>query len=157
MKFKFFATLICATLALPTLAADVTYRNEIRPLLKAECDECHGDEAPALVDFLQDQEKYKKAKQGPRLSTYGDLIQLVGWPDSGAFMRRLDDGANTADKKPGNMYKHLGETPTARASNLNLIKSWLGGEGSWNLNRWEKRGDVPAITKEQMDKLKLKY
>jgi hypothetical protein len=80
----------------------------------------------------------------------------VGWPDAGALMRRLDDGANTADKKPGNMYKQLGDTDAERAENLKLFKAWVG-DGAWNLNRFEARGTVPAVTKEQMDKLKLKY
>lgn len=31
------------------------------------------------------------------------------------------------------------------------------GEAGWNLNRWQKRGDVPAISKEQLGKLQLKY
>jgi hypothetical protein len=39
---------------------------------------------------------------------------------------------------------------------LKLIKTWVG-EAGWNLNRWQKRGDVPAISKEQLDKLQLKY
>ena len=156
MKLKLLASLACAALALPALASDVTYRNDVRPLIKAQCIECHGDDAPALVDFLQDQEKYKKNKQGPRLSSYGDLIQLVAWPDSGALMRRLDDGSSSADKKPGNMHKYLGETDTERAANLTLFKAWLG-DGGWNLNRFQKRGEVPAVTKEQLDKLKLKY
>ena len=144
-------------LAWPAMASDVTYRNEIRPLIKSQCAECHGDDSPSLAEFLLDQEKYKKDKLGPRTSSYAELIQLIGWPDAGAFMRRLDDGSNTADKKPGNMYKYLGEVDAQRAANLQIIKAWLGGDGTWNLNRWEKRGDVPAITKEQLDKLKLKY
>lgn len=156
MKIAAFATLTLAALSFTAQATDVTYRNEIKPLIKAQCDECHGNDSPALADFLLDQEKYKKEKTGPRTSTYGDLIQLIGWPDSGAFMRRLDDGTNTADKKPGNMYKYLGETDAERAKNLALIKAWVG-EGAWNLNRWGARGDVPGISKDQMDKLKLKY
>ena len=156
MKFKLLTTLACATLALPVLATDVTYRNEIRPLIKAQCGECHGDGAPTLQDFLLDQEKFKKEKLGPRTDTYADLIQLIGWPDSGAFMRRLDDGTNSAEKKPGNMYKSLGSTDAERAANLKLIKAWVG-EDAWNLNRWTKRGEVPGITKEQLDKLKLAY
>jgi hypothetical protein len=36
------------------------------------------------------------------------------------------------------------------------MKAWLG-DGAWNLNRWDARGDVPGVTKEQMGKLKLKY
>ena len=97
-----------------------------------------------------------KDKFGPRLDSYADMMQLIGWPDTGAFMRRLDDGSSTADKKPGNMYKELGSSDAERAANLKVIKAWLG-EGAWNLNRWNARGDVPAITKEQLDKLKLKY
>ena len=80
----------------------------------------------------------------------------MGWPDTGALMRRLDDGSNTADKKAGNMYKNLGETDAERAANLKLVKAWLGEE-AWNLNRWAKRGDVPAISKEQLDKIQAKY
>ena len=156
MKLAAFATLTLAALSFSAQAADVTYRNEIKPLIKAQCDECHGNDSPALADFLLDQEKYKKEKTGPRTSTYGDLIQLIGWPDSGAFMRRLDDGSNAPDKKPGNMYKYLGETDAERAKNLALLKAWVG-EGAWNLNRWGTRGDVPGISKDQMDKLKLKY
>lgn len=156
MRTPWIASLILAGLALPALATDVTYRNDIRPLIKAQCGECHGEGAPALADFLLDQEKYKKDKLGPRTDTYADLLQLIGWPDTGALMRRLDDGSNTADKKPGNMYKTLGENDAERAKNLALIKAWVGEE-AWNLNRWAKRGDVPAITKEQLDKLKLKY
>ncbi len=156
MKVQIFASCVLVATALPALAADVTYRNDIQPLIKAQCDECHGKESPALADFLLDQEKYKKEKTGPRTSTYGDLIQLIGWPDSGAFMRRLDDGTSTADKKPGNMYKYLGETDAERAKNLQLLKAWVG-DGAWNLNRWGPRGDVPGITREQMGRLQLKY
>jgi hypothetical protein len=156
MKLKLFASLTCGALASVALAADPSYRNDIGPLIKAQCIECHGDESPSLADFLLEQEKFKKDKQGPRLNSYGDLIQLIGWPDSGALMRRLDDGANTPNKKPGNMYRHLGETDAIRATNLKLIKAWVG-DGAWNLNRWEKKEDVPAITKEQMDKLRIGY
>ncbi len=156
MRASLIAPLALALVALPALATDVTYRNDIRPLIKAQCGECHGDGAPTLAEFLLDQEKYKKDKLGPRTDTYADLMQLIGWPDTGAFMRRLDDGSNSADKKPGNMYQSLGENDAERAKNLALIKAWVGEE-AWNLNRWAKRGDVPAITKEQLDKLKLKY
>jgi hypothetical protein len=93
----------------------------------------------------------------PRTDSYADLVQLISWPDSGALMRRLDDGANTTDKKPGNMYRHLGENDAERAKNLQVFKAWLGGEGTWNLNRWTARGELPAITKEQLDRIKLAY
>jgi len=54
------------------------------------------------------------------------------------------------------MYAFLGGTDQDRAKNLATLKGWLG-EGAWNLNRWEARGSVPGITKEQLDKVKAKY
>lgn len=157
MKQKLLAALACATLALPAFAADVTYRADIKPFIKANCAECHGDDAPTLAEFKLDEEKYKKAKAGPRTDTYENLLQIVAFPDSGALMRRLDDGTSAqAGGKPGNMYKYLGETDAERAKNLVMVKAWVG-EGAWNLNRWAKKGDVPGITKEQMEKLQLKY
>jgi hypothetical protein len=146
----------CSAVSQTTTVAEVTYRGDIRPLFKAQCGECHGDNAPTLAEFDLDAEKYKKDKLGPRTNTYEDLIKLIAYPDAGALMRRLDDGSNTADKKPGNMYKNLGETDAERVKNLKIIKAWVG-ENAWALNRWEKRGDVAAVTKEQLDKLKLKY
>ncbi len=133
-----------------------SYRANVQPLIKAQCAECHGADAPTLAEFKLDEEKYKKEKLGPRTDTYENLLQIVAYPDSGALMRRIDDGTNTADKKPGNMYKYLGETETDRQSNLKMFKAWIG-EGGWNLNRWAARGDVPGITKEQLDKVKVKY
>ncbi len=156
MNRKLLASLACCAMTSAALAADVSYRNDIRPLLKTQCGECHGDESPTLADFLQAKEKFKKEKQGPRFGTYAELLQLIGWPDSGALMRRLDDGSNSSNKKPGNMYKYLGETDALRTANLNLVKVWVGEE-AWNLNRWENGDGIGAITKEQMDKLKLKY
>ena len=40
---------------------------------------------------------------------------------------------------------------------LKLIKDWLGGDEAWFLNRWGARGNVPAATKAQLDKVKAKY
>jgi hypothetical protein len=156
MRAKFLAAVVVSTLAFPGWAQDVTYRKDIQPMLKAMCLGCHGDNSPSLAEFKLDEEKYKKAKAGPRIDTYEHLLALIAYPDTGALMRRLDDGSSNPDKKPGNMYKFLGETDAERAANLKTIKAWLG-EGAWNLNRWSKRGDVPAITKEQLEKLKLKY
>lgn len=151
------ALLALAGFCAPALAADVTYRNDIKPMFKKLCDECHGPNAPTLAEFKLDEEGYKKKKEGPRTDTYDHLLALVGWPDTGALMRRLDDGTNTGpEKKPGNMYKHLGETDAERAANLKVIKAWVG-EDAWKLNRFKKRGDVPAASHEDMEKLKLKY
>jgi hypothetical protein len=159
MKPNFWTTAACAAIALPAMAADVSYRADVAPLLKAQCAECHfaAAGAPTLQEFDLAKEKFTKDKTGPRLDTYETLVALIAYPDSGAFMRRLDDGTSQyAGGKPGNMYKYLGETDAERAKNLATLKAWLG-QGGWNLNRWKARGDVPAVTKEQVDKLVLKY
>lgn len=140
----------------PALAAEITYRNDIAPIIKAQCADCHGADAPSIAQFKTDEEGYKKQKLGPRLDSYLDVTALIVWPDTGAMMRRLDDGSSSPEKKPGNMYKYLGETDAERQANLGKIKAWLG-ENAWNLSRWQKRGEVPAIAKEQLDLLKLKY
>lgn len=156
MKFKLVIVAACMASSTSLLAQEVTYRNQVKPMIQKLCAECHGDGAPTLAEFKLAEEKYKKEKLGPNTSTYENLLQIIAYTDTGAFMRRLDDGTNTADKKPGNMYKYLGEADAERAANLVMLKSWVG-EGAWNLNRWTARGDVPGITKEQLEKLKLKY
>lgn len=156
MKLKLAIATVCLVSSLPVLAQEVTYRNQVKPMIQKLCAECHGDDAPTLAEFKLAEEKFTKEKLGPRTSNYENLLQIIVFTDTGAFMRRLDDGTHTADKKPGNMYKYLGETDAERAANLVMLKSWVG-EGAWNLNRWTARGDVPAITKEQLAKLKLKY
>jgi len=160
MKLKLLALVAGAVVALPSVAADVTYRADIAPFIKKQCAECHGPTSPSLQEFKltpEIQKQYEKEKMGPRTDTYEHLLSIVAYPDPGAFMRRLDDGTSPqANGKPGNMYKHLGETDAERAAALVMIKAWVG-EGGWNLNRWEPKGNVPAVTKEQLDKLKLKY
>lgn len=156
MLNKLIPTLILAAVSATAAAADVTYTKDITPLFKEWCSECHGAESPQLQAFKLDEKKFTKEKTGPRMSTYDELIAFIGWPDTGALMRRLDDGKSVKDGKPGNMYRHLGGDDTERQKNLATVKAWVG-EGGWNLNRFQARGDVPAITKEQLDKLKLKY
>ena len=138
------------------IAAEVTYRKDIRPLMVQKCLFCHGAEAPYLGDFEENKKKYEAAFKGPRMDTYADVVFFIGWPDTGAIMRRLDDGKNTSDGKPGNMYQNLGATEEERQKNLNLFKEWVGKD-AWKLNRWEARGKVPAITKGDLDKIKVKY
>lgn len=148
----------CALFAASTagIAADVTYRKDIRPLWEQKCAACHGAGSPYLGDFDENKKKFEAAFKGPRMDTYADLVFFVGWPDTGAIQRRLDDGKNTGDGKPGNMYQYLGGAEEERQKNLNLIKEWVGKD-VWKLNRWEARGKVPAITKEDLDKIKVKY
>ncbi len=138
------------------MSAEVTYRKDIRPLWEQKCSVCHNASAPYLGDFEENKKKFEALLKGPRMDTYADLVFFVGWPDSGALMRRLDDGKSAGDGKPGNMYQNLGVTEEERQKNLNLFKQWVGTD-AWKFNRWEARGKVPAITKQDMDKIKVKY
>lgn len=156
MLKKLILPLVLAATSTSALAADVTYSKDIAPMFKVLCSECHGADAPQLQAFKLEEKKFTKEKTGPRMNSYDDVIALIGWPDAGAVMRRLDDGKSAKDGKPGNMYKNLGENDAERQKNLAMVKSWVG-EDAWNLNRFKARGDVPAITKEQLDKLQLKY
>ena len=150
------AALLTASLTVPATADDVTYRKHIGPLFEEQCASCHGADSPYLGDFAENKDKYVAADTGPRMDTYADLIIFVGWPDTGAIMRRLDDGKSAADGKPGNMYEHLGADREEREKNLNVFKAWVG-EDAWTLKRWNARGDVPGVTKEEIAKMKLKY
>ena len=135
-------------------AQDVTYRKNIGPLFQQKCGGCHGAASPYLGEFQAEAKKFEAAMKGPRMDSYADLVMFVAYPDTGAIQRRLDDGKSAKDGKPGNMYKFLGATEDERQQNLALVKQWTG---AWNLNRWKARGDVPAITKEGLDGLKLAY
>lgn len=150
------SSIICLSLTASAFAADVTYRKDIRPLWENRCSACHGAESPYLGDFLESQETYKKAMKGPRMDTYADLIFYVGWPDTGAIMRRLDDGKNSKDGKPGNMYQYLGTTDDDRQKNLGVFKVWISEE-AWTHKRWDAKGDMPGVTKEELSKMKVKY
>ena len=84
------------------------------------------------------------------MDTYAEMLFYIAWPDTGALMRRLDDGKNTKDGKPGNMYLYLGATDQERQKNFTLFKDWIGKD-AWIL----KRPD--AITKEELLRFKVKY
>ena len=137
-------------LAAPALAQQATYRKDIRPLWEAKCVACHGRDSPYLVEFEENAAKYKAMGKGPRMDTYADLLFFVAWPDTGAIMRRLDDGKNAKDGKPGNMYVFLGATEGERQKNLALFKAWVGKD-SWS----PKRPD--AVTKEELARIEAKY
>ena len=137
-------------------AADVTYRKDIRPLWDQRCAACHGAGSPYLGDFEENKQKFTAMLKGPRMDSYADMLFFIGWPDSGAIMRRLDDGKNTKDGKPGNMYQFLGASDQERQKNLNLFKEWIGPE-AWRLNRWKARDGLPGTTTEDLDKIKAKY
>lgn len=155
---KLLTVLLTLTLCAATsVAQEVSYRKDIAPLWQAKCVACHGVQSPERADFLLDEKGFAAKSQGPRMDSYERIIAFVAWPDTGALMRRLDDGKNPlAGGNPGNMYLSLGATDEERANNLKLVKAWLG-DGAWILNRWAARDTVPAVTKEQLEKIKLAY
>lgn len=112
MKKIFFAATLMITLAFNSISwsEEITYRKHIKPLFDAKCTGCHGTGSPEYPEFKENQKKYEGMMKGPRMDTYAHMIFFVGWPDTGALMRRLDDGKNTKDGKPGNMYPYLGVT-----------------------------------------------
>jgi hypothetical protein len=70
---------------------------------------------------------------------------VVKGSDAGALMRRLDDGKNTKDGKPGNMYTYLGSADAQRSANLETFKKWVG---SWSLKRRKE------LSTEELDAIK---
>ncbi len=149
------AVLFLCSLSTPVAAQDLTWRKDIQPLIKEQCGGCHGASAPSYEEWNLDRKNFEGRMIGPRMDNYADFMRHVVWPATGSVERRLDDGKN-AEGKPGNMHGFLGTTDADRARNLATLKNWLG-EGAWNLNRWEARGSVPAITKEQLDRIKARY
>ncbi|MHB8893622.1 MAG: cytochrome C [Candidatus Geothermincolia bacterium] len=130
-------------------AEDVTYRKHIKPLFDAKCAGCHGSNAgPEYYAFKEEQEIWLSKGVGMKLDSYNHLIFFTAWPDTGALMRRLDDGNGSSDGKPGNMYRNLGATDDERQQNLKLFRDWVG---NWTLKRWKD------ITKEDIDGIKVKY
>ena len=126
-----FSTLIISY-ALSGDKIGVTYEKDVKPVFDKRCVSCHGSDAPTIDEFKRNKESFMQQKKGPRMGTYENLMTFVNGKDAGALMRRLDDGKNTKDGKPGNMYKALGGTDSERAANLELIKNWVGG---WTLKR----------------------
>ena len=152
MKNILTGSILITILTLPTASAvaDVDYHKDIRPLWQEKCAACHGAESPYVGDFKAAKEKFTAAMKGPRMDTYADLLYFVAWPDTGALMRRLDNGKSTSDGKAGNMYQYLGKTDAEREKNLGVFKAWVGDD-AWTLKRRD------AITKDDLNKIKAKY
>lgn len=134
-----FSALLLAAVTAAQDGAPATYEADIKPLAAKLCADCHGPKSPTLAEFKKDKEGWKKKDKGPRMDTYENLMIFVNGEDTGALMRRLDDGKNTKDGKPGNMNEHLGEKPEDRAANLAVFKRWIGG---WTLKRAAEITDV---------------
>jgi hypothetical protein len=150
MGMKFFVStgFVIFVFSTVSIAGEVTYTKHIKPIFEAKCMGCHGPDSPELPEFDRNKEKYKEISRGPKMDSYSRVISFAGWPDTGALMRRLDDGKNTKDGNPGNMYKHLGDTDEERQANLELFKAWVG---NWTLKR------LKEISAEELRGIKIKY
>lgn len=128
-------------------SAEVTYVSHIEGIIEQNCISCHGGASPSLEEFKEDPDQYIAQSQGPRFDNYDELVVLVNGEDAGAIMRRLDDGENTEDGEPGNMYVNLGSSEEERQENLALFKEWAG---NWSLKRSEdltdeERAEITAV------------
>lgn len=124
--------------------ADVTYEKDVKKIISEKCLFCHGNDAPTMEVYKKDEAGFKKVMKGPRIDTYANLMVVVNGSDTGALMRRLDDGKSIKDGKPGNMYSYIGGTEVEKAANLKVIKDWVGG---WTLKRAKEitQGELKAI------------
>ncbi len=114
------------------LAGERVSYKEIRVVMEKRCLFCHGPESPSIEEFLKHQDKYHAEMKGPKMDSYEALVEFVKGDETGAIMRRLDDGTNTPTKKPGNMYIYLGDNEEERKANLAMFKSWVG---FWTLKK----------------------
>lgn len=106
-------------------AQSVTYEGAVKDIVADRCARCHGRSSPSLADFEKDKAEWKKKTKGPRFDSYAELMVHVKGANAGELMRRLDDGSNSADHKPGNMYRQLGKTDEDRAQRLDTLKKWV--------------------------------
>jgi len=145
------ATILCLATAASVSADEVTYRDHVQPLFDAKCAACHGASSPYIGDFDEDPDRYAAMNLGPRMDSYADMITFVVYPDTGALVRRLDDGRVHPEGKAGNMYQDLGEDEEERQRNLAIFKAWVGGGEAWNPARWRE------MSKEQLDRIEVAY
>ncbi|HEV2432018.1 MAG TPA: cytochrome C, partial [Burkholderiales bacterium] len=118
-----------------------------KKIFAERCANCHSTAkgAPTMAEFEKDKAEYTKRFKGPKMDDYESVMVMVNGTDAGALMRRLDDGKNTKDGKPGNMYNYLGNNPKERTERLENVKQWVG---SWSLKRRNElsEGELAAIT-----------
>lgn len=148
MKNVLAAVTLTALAATTVQADEITWSGTIKNVFEKHCIACHGSDAPEYAAFKKDKDVWLKKGIGMRMETYNHLVSFVGWPNTGALMRRLDDGKGSKDRKPGNMYQHLGSEEQERQANLAQFKAWVG---NWNLKRWAD------ISKDELSGVKAKY
>jgi mono/diheme cytochrome c family protein len=149
-KWRWFlgGALLLLIYAAAASADDVRYTTHIKAVFDRQCSMCHGAGSPEYGDFKKEKERYTRMVKGPKMDSYAHLVHFTGWPDTGALMRRLDDGKGTKDGTAGNMYPYLGSDDAERQKNLALFKAWVG---NWTLKR------LPELTKEDLTGILVKY
>jgi len=148
MKKVFAAAALAALASIPAQADEISWNDTINPIFEKHCIACHGSDAPEYADFKKDKAAWFKKGIGMRMETYSHLLSFVGWPNTGALMRRLDDGTGSIGGKPGNMYQHLGADEQERQTNLDLFKNWVG---AWSLKRWAD------LSRDELNGFKIRY
>ena len=145
---KLLSALLLLAASWPALADEITYQKHIRPVWEEQCERCHGTSAPEYATFMKNPRQFELDDKGPRMDGYEAMMFFINGQEAGMLMRRLDDGSNTQDGQPGNMYRHLGRKE-ARLENLKLFKKWIG-EDAWTT---KKSAD---ITPEELQRIKAK-
>ena len=156
MKSKWLIAGATCAMATTVGAQDLTWTKDIQPLIKAKCGMDHGASAPRYEDRNADRKNFEAKKIGPRMDNYADFMRHVVWPATGSLARqprRWDD--RRVARRATCSRSSARPKPTGRRTSRRF-KAWLG-DGAWNLNRWEARDNVPAVTKAQLDKVKAKY
>lgn len=136
--------------------APVTYSQDIRPLWEARCSSCHGAGSPYLGQWQRAKDDYKRRQIGPRMDSYAELLHFVGWPQSGALMRQLDDGTSNGKGKRGGMYRYLGDNEAERQANLTRFKRWLGPD-AWSTAHLRPKEEQSGITLEKLLRIQAPY
>ena len=138
-------------LASVSSAEDVNYRTHIKQIFDTRCLGCHGSSAPEYEQFGIEKNKWLNQGLGMRMDSFRQLTNFIVWPNTGALMRRLDDGKNTKDGKPGNMYQYLGDTEEERQEHFSVFKRWVS---LWTLKR------LSGLSKEELlelNKIRERY
>lgn len=148
MKRIFTACAFTLLTATGALATETTWTGSIQGVFEKQCSACHGSTTPEYAQFKKEKQNWTAKGIGMRMDSYSHLASFVGWPNTGALMRRLDDGSGSASKKAGNMYQYLGNSEEERQKNLTVFKAWVG---IWNLKRFNE------VTKDELNQLKVAY
>lgn len=147
--YKLLPAFLLLAASWPVLSDEITYAKHIRPVWEDKCGRCHDSSAPDYATFMKNPKQYELDDKGPRMDSYATLLFFVSSrEEAGAMMRRLDDGSNTKDGQPGNMYRHLGRKEE-RAENLKLFKKWIG-EDAWSMKK------TAEYTQEDLQRIKAK-